>query len=130
MQGRNEEALAEYLRVAGATGGSFATLGGGTVDPVGRLRSAYRSSGWQGYWLEQLRQLETLARTRYVPAFHVASACARVKRTDDAFRWLQQAYADRSTNLMFLQVDPNLENLRNDPRFTAVVRQIGLAGRP
>jgi eukaryotic-like serine/threonine-protein kinase len=130
MQGRNEEALAEYLRVASATGGSFATLGGGTVDPVGRLRSAYRSSGWQGYWLEQLRQLETLARKRYVPAFHVASACARVKRTDDAFRWLQQAYADRSTNLMFLQVDPNLENLRNDPRYAALVRQIGLAGLP
>jgi hypothetical protein len=60
----------------------------------------------------------------------VASACARLKRTDDAFRWLQQAYADRSTNLMFLQVDPNLENLRNDPRYMALVRQIGLAGRP
>jgi eukaryotic-like serine/threonine-protein kinase len=130
MQGRNEEALAEYLRVALSTGGSFATLGGGTVDPVGRLRSAYRSSGWQGYWLEQLGQLETLARERYVPAFHVASACARVKRTDDAFRWLQQAYADRSTNLMFLQVDPNLENLRKDPRYAALVIQIGLAARP
>jgi serine/threonine-protein kinase len=130
MQGKDEEALAEYLRLASVTGGSFATLGGGVADPVSRLRSAYRSSGWQGYWTEQLRQLEGLARTMYVSSFHMASVCARLKRTDDAFRWLQRAYQERSTNLLFVKFDPNMENLRDDPRYGDLVRRIGLTDRP
>lgn len=130
IQGRNEEALAEYLRLASLTGGSFATLGGGNADPVARLQVAYRSSGWQGYWSEQLRQLEELARTRYVSSFHIASACARLKRKDDAFRWLQRAYQERSTNLLFGKVDPNMENLKEDPRYGALMKKIGLIDRP
>ncbi|HSQ74748.1 MAG TPA: tetratricopeptide repeat protein, partial [Bacteroidota bacterium] len=66
LQGRNQEALEEYLRVARVSGGSFATLGGGTEDAVSRLRSAYLASGWNGYWNELLRQLEQLARRRFV----------------------------------------------------------------
>lgn len=130
MQGKNEEALAEYLRLASVTGGSFATLGGGVADPVSRLRSAYRSSGWDGYWTEQLSQLEGLARTMYVSSFHMASVCARLKRKDDAFRWLQKAYQERATNLLFVKVDPNMENLNDDPRYGALMKRIGLTDRP
>ena len=129
IQGKNEEALAEYLRLASVTGGSFATLGGGVADPVSRLRSAYRSSGWDGYWTEQLSQLERLGRTTYVSSFHLASACARLRRKDDAFRWLERAYQERSTNLLFAKVDPNLENLRDDPRYGALLKRIGLTDR-
>jgi TolB-like protein/Tfp pilus assembly protein PilF len=130
IQGKNEEALVEYLRVASVTGGSFATLGGGIADPVSRLQSAYRSSGWHGYWTEQLSQFEDRVRTVYVSAFHIASVCARLKRRDDAFRWLQRAYDERSTNLLFLKVDPNMANLKGDPRYRAMLMRIGLADRP
>ena len=127
MQGKNEEALAEYLRLAALTGGSFATLRGGVGDPVSRLRTAYRASGWQGYWTEELRQLEEISRTTYVSSFHIASACARLKMKDEAFRWLERAYQERSTNLLFGKVDPNMENLKDDPRFRALMKGIGLA---
>ena len=126
MQGRNEDALAEYLRVAKTTGGSFATLGGGSTDPAIRLQSAYRLSGWPGYWSEQLKQLEDLSRTMYVSSFHLATACARLKKKDEAFQWLQQAYQERSTNLLFLKVDPNMDALRDDPRYAALIQKIGL----
>ncbi len=129
IQGKDEEALAEYLRLAKVAGGSFATLGGGVADPVSRLRSAYRSSGWQGYWSEQLSQLVNLARTAYVSSFHIASVCARLKRKDDAFRWLQRAYQERSTNLLFGKVDPNMDNLKDDPRYEALMKRIGLTDR-
>jgi serine/threonine protein kinase/tetratricopeptide (TPR) repeat protein len=130
MQRKNEEALAEYLRLASVTGGSFATLRGAIADPVARLRSAYRSSGWHGYWNEQLSQLEDLARTMYISSFHIASACARLKRKDDAFRWLQRAYQERSTNLLFGMVDPNMENLKDDPRYGILMKRIGLTDQP
>jgi hypothetical protein len=60
----------------------------------------------------------------------MASVCARLKRTDDAFRWLQRAYQERSTNLLFVKFDPNMENLRDDPRYGDLVRRIGLTDRP
>ncbi len=129
-QGKHEEALEEYLLVANVSGGSFATIGGGPANPAARLRSAYRSSGWQGYWTEQLRQLEELTRTRYVSSFHIASVCARLKRYNDTFRWLQKAYQERSTNLIFCNVDPIMDNLRDDPRFRALMTRIGLTGHP
>lgn len=127
IQGRDEPALAEYLRLAGLTGGSFATLRGVAGDPVARLRSAYRASGWRGYWTEELRQLEEISRTAYVSSFHIASACARLKMKDEAFRWLQRAFQERSTNLLFGRVDPNMENLKDDPRYGALMKSIGLA---
>ncbi len=130
IQGKNEEALAEYVRLASVTGGSFATLGGRIADPVARLQSAYRSSGWHGYWSEQLSLLEALSRSTYVSSFHLASVCARLKRKDDAIRWLQKAYQERSTNLLFGRVDPNMENLRDDSRFKALMNKIGLIDRP
>jgi serine/threonine protein kinase/tetratricopeptide (TPR) repeat protein len=127
IQGKDEEALAEYLRLAGLTGGSFATLRGGIGDPVSRLRIAYRASGWHGYWTEELRQLEEISRTTYVSSFHIASVCARLKKQDEAFRWLQRAFQERSTNLLFGKVDPNMENLKDDPRYGALMKGIGLA---
>ncbi len=128
--GKNEEALVEYLRVASVTGGSFATLGRAMADPVSRLQSAYRSSGWHGYWAEQLSLLEVRVRTMYVSSFHIASVCARLNRKDDAFRWLQRAYEERSTNFLFLKVDPNMANLKDDPRYGALLMRIGLSDRP
>ena len=67
-----------------------------------------------------------MARRRYVSAFHFASVCARLKRAEETFQWLERSYKERSTNLLFLKVDPNLENVRGDPRFAALVRRIGL----
>jgi TolB-like protein/predicted Ser/Thr protein kinase len=127
IQGRDEEALAEYLRLASLTGGSFATLRGGSAKSVSRLRIAYRTSGWQGYWSEELRQLEEIARTTYVSSFHIASVCARLGKNDEAFRWLARAYQERSTNLLFAKVDPGIENLKADLRYGALMKRIGLA---
>jgi serine/threonine protein kinase/tetratricopeptide (TPR) repeat protein len=127
LQGKNEEALGEYLRVTALTGASFATLKAGTAQSVSRLRAAYAAAGWQGYWKEQLVQLQGLAQHSYVSSYHLGSLCARLARTDDAFAWLEKAYHDRSTYLMFANVDPNIENLKSDPRFSTLLKKIKLA---
>ena len=45
---------------------------------------------------------------------------------DQAFAWLEKAYADHSWYMASLKVDPELGALRSDPRFTDLVRRIGL----
>jgi len=40
--------------------------------------------------------------------------------------WLQKAYADRSMFVTFLKVEPELDNLRSDPRYTDLLRRLNL----
>jgi TolB-like protein/DNA-binding winged helix-turn-helix (wHTH) protein/Flp pilus assembly protein TadD len=52
-------------------------------------------------------------------------------RKDEAFRWLDQAFEDRTRDLIFLNVEPGFDLLRSDPRFQARLRQMRFpANRP
>ncbi|MGH7488818.1 MAG: TPR end-of-group domain-containing protein, partial [bacterium] len=45
---------------------------------------------------------------------------------DEAMKNLELVYNDRSESAVWLKVDPSLEPLRNDPRFIALIRKVGL----
>ena len=46
-----------------------------------------------------------------------------------ASRWLQRAMQQRDGVLVFMNVDPMFEDLRSDPRYGAVIQQVGLPAR-
>jgi len=39
--------------------------------------------------------------------------------------FLERAYAKRSGDLLYINVEPHFDPLRSDPRFQALVRRIG-----
>ena len=127
LTGRDREALSNYLRVAELTGGSFSTLRGAVAGSQVRLRAAFEQGGWQGYWSEQLAEME--AQEAGASAYHVASIYARLGRNDEAFRWLEKAVRERSTYLLFINEDPIVRRLASDPRFTAIVSTLRLRPR-
>jgi hypothetical protein len=45
---------------------------------------------------------------------------------DRAFDCLQEAYGERSLGMTFLKLDPNLDDLRAEPRFADFMRRVGL----
>ena len=47
---------------------------------------------------------------------------------DEAFAWLERALRQRRFYLVFLKTDPLFAPLRSDPRFTALVRRVGIPG--
>jgi hypothetical protein len=40
--------------------------------------------------------------------------------------WLQMACDEREGPVIWLKVDPTLDNLRTDPRFTQILKDMGL----
>jgi hypothetical protein len=48
-------------------------------------------------------------------------------QTEQAFRYLDAAFEDRAPGLVFLNVDRSWNAIRDDGRFAAAVRRVGLA---
>jgi hypothetical protein len=61
-----------------------------------------------------------------VSPYFVAPAHAALGDTERAFSCLEAAFAERSHGLTFLKSDPNLDDLRPDPRFAVLLRRVGL----
>ena len=52
-------------------------------------------------------------------AFSIAIVDAFRDQRDEAFQWLERAYAQRDTGLISTRVEPQPNNLHGDPRYTA-----------
>jgi TolB-like protein/DNA-binding winged helix-turn-helix (wHTH) protein len=59
-------------------------------------------------------------------AYQIAQVYAFRKQSDEAFEWLDRAYAERDDDLTATKVDPLLKNLRSDPRYAAFLKKLNL----
>jgi serine/threonine-protein kinase len=75
---------------------------------------------------EILSRLDEESRRQYVRGEYLAMGHAAVGNLDQAFDALERAYQARSAGLIYLHLDPGYEPLRADPRYTEMVRRIGL----
>ena len=73
-----------------------------------------------------LDELEKIRAESYASALDLADIHAALGDREQAFRWLDQAAAERSFHLIHLTVRPELDPLRPDPRFKALVVRLGL----
>jgi hypothetical protein len=84
------------------------------------------SSGNEAGSRQILRELTEARSKRVVSAWGIAALHASLGDVDEAFRWLDTAVEERATGLMFLRVHPRLDRIRQDPRYPALVRKVGL----
>jgi TolB-like protein len=71
-----------------------------------------------------LKELERLKTKKYVPAYDMAIACLGLKEKERAFTWLQKAMEERSGWLAYLNVEPRLDELRSEPEFAELWKQV------
>lgn len=95
------------------------------------LRSAEGEAGYRQ--IERMSaemELQALqdraAGNHYVSPLDFARAHSRLGRKEEAFGYLEGAFADRSPGLVFLNVDHAWDAVRGDSRFVGAVRKIGL----
>lgn len=71
-----------------------------------------------------LRELEST--NEYVSPAELAILYVGLKEKEKAFASLERAYAERDLQMQFLGTDPSYDELRSDPRFTDLLRRVGL----
>lgn len=76
--------------------------------------------------LEVLAELEKRGAERYVPRAAVADILLGLGEHDRALRLMQEALANREVLLAGLLVSPHSRPVRNDPRFTRLIREVAI----
>lgn len=67
---------------------------------------------------------EVTARPGEFSPYDMGTICAASHNYPEAFRWLDLALEQRSVDIVWIRVDPRLENLRSDERFNQAVARL------
>lgn len=67
---------------------------------------------------------ETITSRDYFSLYHTATIYAAWRETDTALQWLRQAVEQRSVDVVWIRVDPRLDNIRPDPRFQEILKKM------
>jgi serine/threonine-protein kinase len=92
------------------------------------LAIAYAAGGRREEARRIVEQLEKESKEsrRYVAATSMANIYARLGDKDRAFHWLEKALEQRAWLVAQMKVEPRFDPLRDDPRFTALLKKVGL----
>ena len=119
-QGRQEEAMQQAILLLHARG---------QHELAEAIQTEYRRSGYQAavrIWFESEQQR---AAKMYVSPLRVAILAMRAGNLDRAFAWLDNAVEAHNAGLVYLTIDPKYARLRSDPRFSALIKRMGLNPR-
>lgn len=121
-KGMAKESIAErqtFLRLVGDDDGA---------DTLGK---DYAASGYdeamRNLYNRTLEAYQQVAEEQYVSPVAFAELYSLLNQKDDAFLWLEKAFAEGAPWLVYLPADPVFDNLRSDPRFNNLVRRVASA---
>lgn len=117
FKGMFREAVAEYFKAE--------ALGGSKPENIEALKNAFSKFGVRGFFEEKIKQLKAGSQTEQ-DIVAIAEFYARLGEKDQAFEWLEKAYALHADGLVRLKEELAYDSIRSDPRFQDLVRRVGL----
>jgi TolB-like protein/cytochrome c-type biogenesis protein CcmH/NrfG len=112
------EAIASFQKMEAATSG--------WSGAKAMLGWAYAAAGQKDKAKGLLAELGKKAKHEEVPPIFFVAVLGALDEKDEAFRWLERAYEERSGYLVYLKVDSWYDSVRADPRFSALLRRMRL----
>ena len=97
-----------------------------TAYATGTLGYLYAVRGDRAAAERTVAELEAHRKTGYVSPVAICMVYAGLGMADEVFAWLERAYEERRGWLAYLKVEPTLDGLRGDPRFTELRRRMRL----
>ena len=113
-----EQAITEGEKGVKLSGGSplMRAALANTLGAAGRTKEA----------LQILDELTELAKQRYVAPYYFAGIYIGLGENERAMEYLQKCYEEHSHWLIYLHLDPSMDNLRDNPRFQELLQRVGL----
>jgi TolB-like protein/DNA-binding winged helix-turn-helix (wHTH) protein/Tfp pilus assembly protein PilF len=99
-------------------------LSRGTPLMISALADATARSGNKDEAEKLLANLILQSKKQYVSPYYFALVYLGLGQRDKAMDLLEKAFADRSNGLVFLNVEPALDDLRSNPRFVALEQKL------
>jgi tetratricopeptide (TPR) repeat protein len=96
----------------------------GNLQAAADLRRAYKIQGCHGIQQHELEVAGDPSSSDYND-FYAACSAASLGKNDRAFKYLEKAFEDRR-EIVFVKVEPQLDNIRSDPRYADLLRRVGL----
>lgn len=93
---------------------------------IASLGSVYARAGQAEEANKILKELLELSKVGYTPPYWIAEIYAGLGDLDKAFEWLDKAFEDRDELLLYGLSSPVLHPVQADPRFSELMRRIGL----
>ncbi|MGB6850581.1 MAG: tetratricopeptide repeat protein [Thermoanaerobaculia bacterium] len=118
QQGRYDEAIEVFERALENSGRSPMMLAA-----LGRV---YADQGRADRARELLEELEQTAEQTFVPCYYIATIHSGSEERELTLDWLEKACKQRESWMVFLNIDPIWDRYRAEPRFQALVREVGL----
>jgi len=89
---------------------------------------ACKQSGLKGAW-QKILELTTadMQKGEQIPAEEMAEIYARVGNRDKAFESLEKVFETGDVADLLLKVNPDWDNLRDDPRFAVMLKRAGFS---
>ena len=98
----------------------------GDKESGAAIRRAFEEGGYKSVAEWQLAHQKARARNRYFSPFWLALETGRAQHKEETLQLLEDAYREHSPRLVFLQNEPVFDFLHSDPRYRAIVKNMGL----
>src|SRR5271154_2957491 len=116
----------ERYDLAISAGEKSVNLSGGSPLMRAALAQTFATTGAAQEAIQVLDDLQKLAKERYVAPHFFAGIYVGLGKHDRAIEYLEKSYAEHCHWLIYLHIDPSMDDLRNDPRFHDLLRRVGL----
>ncbi len=104
-------------------------LSSGSTISLAVLGHAYASAGKREEALEIVEKLVERSKQQYIPSYWIAMIYIGLADRENAFVWLERAYQERSSWLVWINVEPRFDTLRVDPRYASLVSKMKLTAK-
>lgn len=119
FQSRFEEAVKECEQAA--------VLSQRSPPALSFLGYAYGRAGRRGEAQQVFNELVELSQRTYVSPFSFSLLHLVLGHNEQALEWLEKSVQNHLSGTIFIQVNPEIDPLRSDPRFKRLVRSMGLS---
>ncbi len=96
-----------------------------TTVSLATLAQAFAAAGRIADAKKLLDKLLTRGTQQYVPSYWIALVYTSMGKKDEAMKYLERAFLERSSWLVWANVEPRFDPLRSDARFASLLARIG-----